>query len=109
MIHEALNRLRGRHVVAALSNLLALQGSREPSSVAARAAYGRGLRPTHHSGGAQLHMGKLSLDTRGAVMAEYVVLLCLVAALAWAAIAAMGLAMARYYISQQAWLLVPFP
>jgi Flp pilus assembly pilin Flp len=54
-------------------------------------------------------MKNLSTDARGAVMAEYVVLLVLVAGGASATIVVLGIAMAKYFAAQQAWLLIPFP
>jgi Flp pilus assembly pilin Flp len=54
-------------------------------------------------------MKKLIADARGAVMAEYVVLLVLVAGGASATIVVIGMAMSRYFAAQQAWLLIPFP
>ncbi len=42
-------------------------------------------------------------------MAEYVVLLVLVAGGCCATIVVLGIAMSRYFAAQQAWLLIPFP
>jgi Flp pilus assembly pilin Flp len=48
-------------------------------------------------------------DIRGAVMAEYAVILVLVTIGAAWAVAWMAVSLGRYYSAQQAWLLVPFP
>ena len=51
----------------------------------------------------------LAKDVRGAIMLEYVVVLLLVSGVACAAIVLLGMAMARFYMSQEAWLAIPFP
>jgi len=51
----------------------------------------------------------LAKDDRGAVMLEYVVVLLLVSGLACTAIVILGMAMARFYMAQEAWLAIPFP
>lgn len=51
----------------------------------------------------------LSRDIKGAVMAEYAVILVLVTIGAAWAVAWMAVSLGRFYSSQQAWLLVPFP
>jgi len=51
----------------------------------------------------------LAQDVRGAVMLEYVVVLLLVSGVACAAIVLLGMAMARFYLAQEAWLSIPFP
>jgi len=60
-------------------------------------------------GGHQPVMKRLIADARGALMLEYVVILLLVAGGAGAAIVMIGIAMAKYFAAQQAWLLIPFP
>ena len=55
------------------------------------------------------HETSISRDIRGAVMAEYAVILVLVTIGAAWAVAWMAVSLARYYSAQQAWLLVPFP
>jgi hypothetical protein len=52
---------------------------------------------------------RLANDVRGAVMVEYVVVLLLVSTVACAAIVVLGMAMARFYMAQEAWLGIPFP
>jgi hypothetical protein len=42
-------------------------------------------------------------------MLEYVVILLVVAGGCCAALVVLGIALARYYAAQQAWLLIPFP
>jgi hypothetical protein len=42
-------------------------------------------------------------------MLEYVVILLVVAGGCCAALVVLGIALARYYATQQAWLLIPFP
>ena len=54
-------------------------------------------------------MKRLITDARGALMLEYVVILLVVAGGACAAIVMIGIAMAKYFAAQQAWLLIPFP
>ena len=51
----------------------------------------------------------LAQDVRGAIMLEYVVVLLMVSGVACAAIVLLGMAMARFYMSQEAWLAIPFP
>jgi len=51
----------------------------------------------------------LARNVRGAVMLEYVVVLLLVSGLACVAIVILGMAMARFYMAQEAWLSIPFP
>ena len=51
----------------------------------------------------------LSADTRGVVIIEYVVVLLLVSGLACSAILLLGVAMARFFASQEAWIGIPFP
>ena len=51
----------------------------------------------------------LARNVRGAVMLEYVVVLLLVSGLACTAIVILGMAMARFYMAQEAWLSIPFP
>jgi len=51
----------------------------------------------------------LAKNVRGAVMLEYVVVLLLVSGLACTAIVILGMALARFYMAQEAWLSIPFP
>ena len=51
----------------------------------------------------------LAQHVRGAVTLEYVVVLLLVSGLACAAILVLGIALARFYMAQEAWLSIPFP
>ncbi len=50
-----------------------------------------------------------ALDDRGSVTAEYAVLLGTVAVGLSFAIAALGVPLVKMYLSQQTWLLLPFP
>jgi Flp pilus assembly pilin Flp len=54
-------------------------------------------------------MRRPTIDERGAVMVEYVVVLVLVVTGASAVLVLLGVAMARFYAAQQAWLLLPLP
>ena len=51
----------------------------------------------------------LAKNVRGAVMLEYVTVLLLVSGLACTAIVILGMAMARFYMAQEAWLGMPIP
>ena len=48
-------------------------------------------------------------DERGSVMVEYTVLLSAVAVGLCLALAALGVPLVKMYLSQQTWLLLPFP
>lgn len=48
-------------------------------------------------------------DERGSVLVEYTIVLCLVAVGAVGALAACGVLLLRFFIYQQALLLLPFP
>ena len=50
-----------------------------------------------------------AFDERGSVMVEYTVLLSVVAVGLCLALAALGVPLVRMYLSQQTWLLLPFP
>ena len=49
------------------------------------------------------------LDSRGVVIVEYVVVLLLVSMLACGAILLLGMAMSKFYFSQEAWIGIPLP
>jgi len=51
----------------------------------------------------------LAKNVRGAVILEYVTVLLLVSGLACTAIVILGMAMARFYMAQEAWLGMPIP
>jgi hypothetical protein len=51
----------------------------------------------------------LSSDVRGVVIIEYVVVLLLVSGLACSAIVLLGMAMSKFYMSQEAWIGIPLP
>ena len=51
----------------------------------------------------------LFTDVRGVVIIEYVVVLLLVSGLACGAIVVLGMAMSKFYFSQEAWIGIPFP
>ena len=52
---------------------------------------------------------RVAFDERGSVMVEYTVLLSVVAVGLCFSIAALGVPLIRMYLSQQTWLLLPFP
>lgn len=56
-----------------------------------------------------LEVTRVASDDRGTVMVEYTVLLSVVAVLLSLAIAALGVPLVSMYLSQQTWLLLPFP
>ncbi|MEO8183212.1 MAG: hypothetical protein ABI895_30640 [Deltaproteobacteria bacterium] len=51
----------------------------------------------------------LASDARGVVIIEYVVVLLLVSGLACGAIVLLGMAMTKFYWSQEAWIGIPLP
>lgn len=51
----------------------------------------------------------LSSDVRGVVIVEYVVVLLLVSMLACGAILLLGMAISKFYFSQEAWIGIPLP
>jgi hypothetical protein len=51
----------------------------------------------------------LARDVRGVVIVEYVVVLLLVSGLACGAIVLLGMAMSKFYMSQEAWIGIPLP
>ena len=59
-------------------------------------------------GGSPLRRG-LARDVRGVVIVEYVVVLLLVSGLACGAIVLLGMAMRKFYFSQEAWIGIPLP
>jgi len=52
---------------------------------------------------------RLSSDSRGVVIVEYVVVLLLVSMFACGAIMVLGMAMSKFYFSQEAWIGIPLP
>jgi len=63
--------------------------------------------PLH--GTSRVSWGALASDLRGVVIVEYVVVLLLVSALACSAIVLLGMAMTKFYWSQEAWIGIPLP
>jgi hypothetical protein len=65
------------------------------------------------SGGAsllrRLSSAALSSDARGVVIVEYVVVLLLVSMFACGAILLLGMAISKFYFSQEAWIGIPLP
>jgi hypothetical protein len=51
----------------------------------------------------------LSSDARGVVIVEYVVVLLVVSMLACGAILVLGMAMSKFFFSQEAWIGIPLP
>jgi hypothetical protein len=51
----------------------------------------------------------LARDVRGVVIVEYVVVLLLVSGLACSAIVLLGMAISKFYMSQEAWIGLPLP
>jgi hypothetical protein len=51
----------------------------------------------------------LSSDARGVVIVEYVVVLLLVSMFACGAILLLGMAISKFYFSQEAWIGIPLP
>ena len=51
----------------------------------------------------------LARDLRGVVIVEYVVVLLVVSGLACGAIVLLGMAMSKFYMSQEAWIGIPLP
>lgn len=58
---------------------------------------------------AALSSRALSSDVRGVVIVEYVVVLLLVSMLACGAILLLGMAISKFYFSQEAWIGIPLP
>lgn len=52
---------------------------------------------------------RLFSDVRGVVIVEYVVVLLLVSMFACGALLLLGMAMSKFYFSQQAWIGIPLP
>jgi hypothetical protein len=52
---------------------------------------------------------RLCSDVRGVVIVEYVVVLLLVSMFACGAILLLGMAMSKFFFSQQAWIGIPLP
>lgn len=52
---------------------------------------------------------RVSRDARGVVIVEYVVVLLVVSMLACGAILVLGMAMSKFYFSQEAWIGIPLP
>ena len=81
-------------------------------SAGARADF-RGMRAARNSRGSTSGesplRGRLSSDARGVVIVEYVVVLLLVSMLACGAILVLGMAMSKFYFSQEAWIGIPLP
>jgi len=81
-------------------------------SAGARADF-RGMRAARNSRGSTSGesplRGRLSSDARGVVIVEYVVVLLLVSMLACGAILLLGMAMSKFFFSQEAWIGIPLP
>jgi hypothetical protein len=78
----------------------------------ARAEVRSALDPRKHRGsnsGGTPCRRRLSSDVRGVVIVEYVVVLLLVSMLACSAILVLGMAMSKFFFSQQAWIGIPLP
>jgi len=71
-------------------------------------AEARGTREPRNDRGTPL-CRRLSTDTRGVVIVEYVVVLLLVSMFACGAILLLGMAISKFYFSQQAWIGIPLP
>jgi Flp pilus assembly pilin Flp len=98
---ETLARSRRQQAFAALRALPDLGSVRRmnaPGILAEKAAFESPSAPP-----------QLAKDVRGAIMVEYVVVLLLVSGVSCAAIVVLGMAMARFYMAQEAWLAIPFP
>lgn len=73
-----------------------------------RAQY-RGSSPAASSPCSWCSPCSLRADERGVVVVEYVLVLLLVCAAAGGALVLLGLALARFFAAQEAWLGLPFP
>jgi hypothetical protein len=71
------------------------------------AAGARAEAPVHEPSGTS--WCALRSDARGVVIVEYVVVLLLVSALACSAIVLLGMAISKFYMSQEAWIGIPLP
>jgi hypothetical protein len=89
------------------TNAAALQRTADLCSV--RRSMMRAGRDVNIGEGAPSECTSLVQGTRGAVMLEYVVVLLLVAGSACATIVLMGIAMARFFDAQEAWISIPIP
>ncbi|HEU4581465.1 MAG TPA: hypothetical protein VFS67_24575 [Polyangiaceae bacterium] len=78
----------------------------------ARADIRAALAPRNHrgvDGGGTPLRRRASSDVRGVVVVEYVVVLLLVSMFACGAILVLGMAMSKFFFSQQAWIGIPLP